>query len=100
MPSGPKSGDTYLHCGHFYHNEDDPADVHFWDANDLKIDFGYIEGGKFGPPTRLIAQWIIQCEDCHSKLPRKPKPENYMILGYDIWEGNDSVIKHPVHEQN
>ena len=96
MPSGPKFGELYLHCGHDVLS----TDSHYWNANELEFAFADYKEGKLGTPIHLTAQWIVQCEDCNSKLPRKPKPENFMIRGHDIWIGNEPVIKNPVHEQN
>ena len=89
MPSGPKDGDTVLHCGHL-----DGGGHHFWKVDDL----------PFRPPntTNLLitAQWIFQCDECQSKMPKKPKNEDFVIRGHNTWVGDEPCIQNPIHEQN
>jgi hypothetical protein len=89
MPSGPKDKDVVLHCGH-----PDCKGQHFFQVNNI----------PFHPPATVnqvvVAQWIMQCDDCFAMLPSKPSLEDFVIRGSGDWIGDDPIIDHPVHEQN
>lgn len=88
MPSGPRDGDTVLYCGHA-----ERQGQHFFKVNEV----------KFRPPNseeELVAQWVIQCDECFATLPKKPELDDFVIAGHDTWVGDDPIIKNPSYESN